>query len=151
MELVNLHDDSLEFEPIHRVMFDVDADDVYNSLLKCYPETDSADGKQITCIFNGHETVVRLKDNKNNLAVGTLQDFIDDYLKSHSGSVDYIHGAEVVRNLSANDNSIGFLLPAMGKSELFKTVILNGALPRKTFSMGESCDKRYYLEGKRIR
>ncbi len=151
VELVNLHDDSLEFEPIHRVMFDVDADDVYNSLLKFYPETDSADGKQITCIFNGHETVVRLKDDKNNLAVGTLQDFIDDYLKSHSGRVDYIHGAEVVRKLSENDNSIGFLLPAMGKSELFKTVILNGALPRKTFSMGEACDKRYYLEGKKIR
>jgi len=64
--------------------------------------------------------------------------------------VDYIHGDAVVRDLSSKENNFGVLLPAMEKSELFKTVILDGALPRKTFSMGEACEKRYYIEGKYI-
>ena len=71
-------------------------------------------------------------------------------LKEKGGKVDYIHGAEVIRELSAKENSIGFMLPDMGKEELFPTVIVDGALPRKTFSMGHAEDKRFYVEARKI-
>lgn len=153
VELVNLHDTSLEFEPIHRVMFGVNPEDVCKAIFDFYPQASETDngGKKIILKYKNISKTIWIKDEKNNLAVGTLQDFIDAYLSSHSGSVDYIHGSDVVDKLSRENNNIGFILPAMQKSDLFKTVILNGALPRKTFSMGEACDKRYYLEGKKIK
>ncbi len=83
--------------------------------------------------------------------MGSLQDFIDTYIKENGGEVDYIHGEQVVREISARPDAIGFLLEPMEKNDLFKTVILDGALPRKTFSMGEACDKRFYCEARRIR
>lgn len=85
------------------------------------------------------------------LSVGTLQSFLDDYLKKQGGRVDYIHGGDVTRELALQPKCIGFLLPAMGKDELFPTVIHDGVLPRKTFSMGEAHDKRFYLEARKIR
>ena len=85
------------------------------------------------------------------LPVGTLQNFLDDYLATHGGRVDYIHGDDVTRELAGQSRSIGFLLGAMGKAELFPTVIHDGVLPRKTFSMGEAHDKRFYLEARKIR
>ena len=83
--------------------------------------------------------------------MGTLQNFLDEYIKEYGGTVDYIHGDDVVKKLGTQKGNIGFILPAMGKNELFKTVIKDGVLPRKTFSMGEACDKRFYLEGKKIK
>ena len=85
------------------------------------------------------------------LAVGTLQDAIDAYLKERGGEVDYIHGEDVTRQLGTKPGNMGFLLPAMGKEELFKTVMADGVLPRKTFSMGHAQDKRYYMEARKIR
>ena len=82
------------------------------------------------------------------LAVGTLQNAIDAVLKELGGEVDYIHGDDVVKDLSKKPNAIGFLLPTMQKGELFSTVVFDGALPRKTFSMGEAAEKRYYLEAR---
>ena len=75
----------------------------------------------------------------------------DAYVKEHGGSIDYIHGADVARDLAARPGNIAFLLPAMGKEQLFPTVIRDGVLPRKTFSMGEAHDKRFYLEARKIR
>lgn len=152
-ELVNLHDNSLEFEPIHRILFDVEPEKVYAELFKFYPQVSTKDngGKKIVCKFGNTEKIVWIEDDKNNLAVGTLQVFLDAYIKKYGGTIDYIHGDDVLDELSAKDGHIGFLLPAMPKSELFRSVILDGALPRKTFSMGEACDKRYYLEGKKIK
>ena len=86
------------------------------------------------------------------LTVGTLQSFIDDYVSAHEGaSVDYIHGVEATRALSKKENAIGFIFDGMEKNQLFKTVICDGALPRKTFSMGHAADKRYYLECRKIK
>lgn len=85
------------------------------------------------------------------LEVGTLQCFLDYYLKNNQDIIiDYVHGDDVVQRLSVQDSNIGFVLPSMEKGDLFKTVISDGALPRKTFSMGEAEDKRYYLECRRI-
>ena len=77
--------------------------------------------------------------------------FLDDYLSKNEGTIDYIHGDDTTREMGSDVNNIGFLFKVMGKEELFKTVILDGALPRKTFSMGHSYDKRYYLESRKIK
>ena len=86
----------------------------------------------------------------SNLTVGSLQQFLDDYIRENGGKIDYIHGEDVVRQLAEDKQSIGFLLPDMSKDELFPTVIKDGALPRKTFSMGHAEDKRFYMECRKI-
>jgi len=84
--------------------------------------------------------------------VGTLQTFIDRYVAAHPGAyVDYIHGAKTVEKLAAKENTVGFLFDCMEKEQLFPTVMREGALPRKTFSMGAAADKRFYLECRKIR
>ena len=85
------------------------------------------------------------------MAVGVLQGFLDSYLADHPGEVDYIHDDDALIALAKQPNAIGFLLPAMEKSQLFRGVIADGILPRKTFSMGHSREKRYYLEGRKIK
>ena len=84
-------------------------------------------------------------------AIAVLQEFLDGWMKNNTCEIDYIHGDEEVAELARRDNAVGFLLPAMEKSELFRGVIAGGVLPRKTFSMGHAREKRYYLEGRRIK
>ena len=102
-------------------------------------------------VWPGHDGYITVPDPKVQLPVGTLQNFLDAYLKENGGEVDYIHGDEVTKELGSKEGNMGFLLPAMGKDQLFKTVIADGVLPRKTFSMGHAEDKRYYVEGRKIR
>ncbi len=153
VELGNLHDESLEFEPIHRVVFDVDPEHLLNTLVAAYPGAHYGfgSGHVLEYFYAGKEGCVTVPDPKAQLAVGTLQSFLDDYLKKNGGRIDYIHGDNVTKQLALQPKSIGFLLPAMGKDELFPTVIFDGVLPRKTFSMGEAHDKRFYLEARKIR
>ena len=151
VEVVNLHSDALEFEPIHRVLFDIDTDDFMRELNKYYDINKTKMGQKIHIITKGIDEDFYIDNPKSNLAVGSIQLFIDEYLGNHKGRVDYIHGDDVTRSLGKKENNIGILLPKMEKNDLFKTVILDGALPRKTFSMGHSYDKRYYLEARKIR
>lgn len=153
VEVMNIHDAALEFEPIHRVVFDVEPEKMIDSFFKFYPEASTTDngGQHIQYIIGDKLTDLYVKNQDSNLAVGTLQNFLDSYIKENGGEVDYIHGADVVKKLSKENNTIGFLLPAMEKNELFPTIIKDGALPRKTFSMGEAWDKRFYLECKKIK
>lgn len=149
VEVVNIHDDSLEFEPIHRVIFDTDPAELLAFLEN---ENQSAEVTyDVPCVYGDKEVSVKLDASKSGLAVGALQNCLDSYLSSHPGRIDYIHGSDVVDDLCCQPNTIGFKLPAIEKSSLFKGVILDGVLPRKTFSMGEAHDKRFYLEGRRIR
>lgn len=152
VEVVNLHDDSLEFEAIHRVVFDVNPQEMMDEFSKKYilSDTECANSQRVDVVIGDIVKTVHITNPTLNLAVGSLQEFIDEYLTNHSGEVDYIHGEEVVHSLCKDKNSIGFILPSMDKNDLFKTVILDGALPRKTFSMGEACDKRFYLEARKI-
>lgn len=85
------------------------------------------------------------------LTVGSLQNFLDAFQQKHDLHMDYIHGADTVKKLSMKEDSVGFLLPDMRKEELFPSVMADGALPRKTFSMGHAQDKRYYTECRKIR
>ena len=153
VELVNLHSPAVTFEPIHRVLFGVDHEKFMEEFKKFYPNAHEGkgEGHVIEVCWNGHDDFVTVPDPKVQLAVGTLQTFIDEYLKQFGGEVDYIHGDEVTRELGSKEGNMGFLLPAMGKEQLFKTVMADGVLPRKTFSMGHAQDKRYYVEARKIR
>ncbi|MBR3716215.1 MAG: DUF1015 domain-containing protein [Clostridia bacterium] len=150
-EIVNIHDDSLVFEPIFRVMFGVSPSDVLSSIEKHFGSCDKISGNKVRCIFGDEEKDIYIPTN-GRLTVGALQDFIDLYIKGHpSASVDYIHGEEVVKNLASNENTIGFIFDGMKKSELFPAIMLDGVLPRKTFSMGHAADKRFYIEARKIK
>jgi hypothetical protein len=168
VEIENVHDRGLTFEPIHRALFNVSED--YRQAMKRYFGDDVA-FLQVA----GREEMVNAVDHPkeklqtigvvsgkgfelavfshplSNLPMGTLQPFLDQWLKAKGAEkIDYVHGEEVVVRLGRQPGNLGFYLPAMPKSDLFKTVILDGALPRKTFSMGEAKDKRFYMESRKI-
>lgn len=152
-EVVNLHDDALGFEPIYRVVFHCDPKDLL-SALKDYLSTLSGDAAAQTmrCITLAEEFDLTAPHPVQQLTVGTLQGFLDLYAKEHPQmEVDYIHGEDSLRSLVKDDTTVGFLFEGMRKDELFRTVIYDGALPRKTFSMGHAPDKRYYLECRKIK
>jgi len=153
VEVVNNHDDALQFEPIHRVVFGVEPEKMLEAFKAFYPGAyeGQGDGHTIAYTYAGHQGFLTVPQPKVQLAVGTLQAFIDAYLKENGGEVDYIHGDEVTDELGGKPGNIGFKLPAMGKEQLFKTVIADGVLPRKTFSMGHAQDKRYYVEARKIK
>ena len=148
VELENIHDAAQVFEPIHRIIANTDPE----ALLKELEETWCAEGGFPVQWYIGEKSgTVYLDKAKSQLAVGALQSFLDKYLKEHKGEIDYIHDDDALINLAKQPNSIGFLLPAMEKSQLFRGVIADGILPRKTFSMGHAREKRYYLEGRKIK
>ncbi len=147
-EIVNLHDESLEFEAIHRVMFDLDGEDFMAKLNDFAKE---GEGEQsFVLVHNGEKTIYSVKTPTSNITIGSVQNFLDDYLSKSKGKIDYIHGEDVVLELSTGNN-YGIIFDSIEKSDLFKTVAVDGALPRKTFSMGEACDKRFYIEARIIR
>ncbi|MBR6789743.1 MAG: DUF1015 family protein, partial [Oscillospiraceae bacterium] len=155
VEVCNLHDEALVFEPIHRAVFDVDKKHFLNALTDwagAQPRgRKNLDGKQwLTVISGAKEKTLVIAEPDHTLTVGSVQKFLDKYIAENGGKVDYIHGEDAVRELAGKD-AVGILLPAMDKADLFRTVVLEGALPRKTFSMGEAWDKRYYLECRKIR
>ena len=153
VEIENLHDDALQFEAIHRVVFGVDPEKLIAAFKEFYPTAREGQGVGHTIAYTwaGGAGYLNVPNPRVQLAVGTLQNFLDAYLKENGGEVDYIHGDAVTDDLGSKPGNIGFKLPAMGKDQLFKTVIADGVLPRKTFSMGHAEDKRYYVEGRKIR
>ena len=150
-EVVNLHSEALEFEAIHRVVTDADTDKLMADMTAALKLTEGVSGQSFTVLLNGIRKQYSVGAPTANLTVGSLQMFLDKWLCENAGKIDYIHGEDVVENLSSAKGSIGFLLPSMTKEELFPTVIKDGALPRKTFSMGHAHDKRFYCEARKIR
>ncbi|MFA5880123.1 MAG: DUF1015 domain-containing protein [Candidatus Margulisiibacteriota bacterium] len=172
-EIVNLHDESLIFEPIHRVLFNVEFTDLITSAEKFFSSKQAqisikeldkkifkqeienlrADkSQQIIGFVTGNQYgALIVKNSPQNLEVGTLQTFLDDYLKNHKEtSIDYIHGDDALIKLSSKSHSLGLFLPAIEKQSFFKNVITAGIYPRKTFSMGDAEEKRVYLECRKI-
>lgn len=166
-EIVNIHDVSLEVEPIHRVLFGVEQEEFFTAAKVYYQEK----GCQVQ-ITEQNEAVPYASDKEHSfvfcsengkgsmkivhpvwgIAAASLQTFLDTYLAEHKETrVDYIHGTDVVERLGKQEGNMGLLLPEIHKEDLFKGVIVDGVLPRKTFSMGEANEKRYYMEGKIIR
>ena len=151
VELVNLHSNALEFEAINRVIFNTNSEDLLNKLKEYYNINKEGNGQKVRVITNNIDEDWYIENPKSNIAVGSIQLFLDEYLSNNDGKIDYIHGDDVTRELGSKENNVGFIFEAMKKTDLFKTVILDGALPRKTFSMGHANDKRYYLEARKIK
>ncbi|MCS6993303.1 MAG: DUF1015 domain-containing protein [Anaerolineales bacterium] len=169
VEIENVHDEALEFEPIHRVLFGLKTD-IYAALQAAfgadfsYHSVENAEAmiqavnaeashvQRIGLVGGGRAFgVAEFRNPSTNLAVGTIQAFLDPFLKSGGAEkIDYVHGAEVTVRLGSQPGNVGIYVPGMSKSDLFKTVILDGALPRKTFSMGHAREKRFYLEARKI-
>lgn len=143
VELVNVYDEGIYFEPIFRFVFGVDKkkflsglEDVDGGVMRVYADKNisSSNGK------NGLPSGIRAVDN-----------YIKEYIDQNGGAVDYVHGEEnLFKLVDDRDDAVGILFEKLDKGDLFKYVSKNGAFPRKTFSMGEGVEKRYYLEGRRI-
>ncbi len=145
VEIENIHDDVLEFEPIHRIVFGVDEKEFSKKVKEALDCKDTGSQHIVMVTKEGREDLY-INNITSPIEVGTLQKFLDtlDY------EIDYIHGEDVVENLVNENDAVGFLLPKPDKGDLFASVIEDGALPRKTFSMGEANEKRFYMEAKRI-
>ncbi len=147
-ELENLHGPGQRWEPIHRLVTGCDAEALLGFLRERLEE---GEGSALPCLSGGREQILHIRTGNGQLPAAKLQAALDAWLQNHSGSIDYIHGAGALRALSATEDAVGFLLPAMEKEELFPAIAAGGVLPRKTFSMGAAREKRYYLEARKIR
>ena len=132
VEIENIHEPSLDFEPIHRVIFDTDT-------------------SAFAAEFTAHRTEWEAEDKTLGERVAAAESFCRAYIAAHGGYIDYIHGDDTARSLGEKPNCAAVLLPPVEKSGLFLSVLKNGALPKKSFSMGNARDKRYYLECRKIR
>lgn len=165
-EIENIHDDGIIFEPIHRVIFAQKGQsgmDLVNETVevlgtlngKAYLAEDAKNAPAgafvIPYLTGGKKGVIIIESPKQKLEVGALQAALDVLVKERGDAdVDYIHGTDAVENLASRPGNAGFLLPAMDKFMLFPAVAADGALPRKTFSIGEANEKRYYIESRYI-
>lgn len=167
VEIVNIHDEGMNFEPIHRVLFDCDMDVLLAELqkefdvnvtqytdalaLKKFVEAEYENKKSHTFGFvSGRKMLaVSVMNPPSNLAVATIQPFLDSFISSHPMEIDFIHDHDRTVEL-ADDKNTAILMPPIDKSGFFKTVIEDGTLPRKAFSMGHADEKRFYLEARKI-
>ena len=147
VELENIHDDSQVFEPIHRILFGVNGKQLLEDLKAVCAE----EGFAVEYVMGAERGTLYLDKAKGELAIAVLQEFLDQWMKQNPCEIDYIHGDEEVIELAQKENAVGFLVPSMEKHQLFRGVISGGVLPRKTFSMGHAREKRYYLEGRKIK
>ncbi len=143
-EVENLHDDGIVFEPIHRFVFGVGEDFVR------YMQANLSGEKEVKAFDKNGEYVLRV-DRIGAKAIKDIQNAIDEYLKLHGGSVDYIHGIEHLKDVASRNDGVAIAMPKIEKDELFDYVLKNGTLCRKAFSMGEAEEKRYYFEAKKIK
>jgi hypothetical protein len=168
VEVENIHDKGLEFEPIHRVLFSVKG--ILTDRLKKYfgsritikavaeqselvkiVEGQTQGSQKFGLISEAGFSVAQILNPAHTLTVGSLQPFLDQFLESNTAErIDYVHGEKIVCDLGRKPGNAGFFLPAMRKADLFQTVITDGVLPRKTFSMGEAKEKRFYMESRKI-
>lgn len=173
VEINNVHDTWINFEPIHRVLFNVDHDHLYNEMAKYFREIWSdieithynskedlknnlqeSSNEVHYCRWANEDDyqIIAIKNPRLNLEVWNIQAFLDQYLKENTNVViDYVHGEDVTEELWRKKWNQCFLFPIMDKSDFFKTVVVDWALPRKTFSMGEAEEKRFYLEARKIK
>ncbi len=152
VEIVNIHSKAINFEPIYRVLFNCDVNKVLEDFVnENGGEYNGENAQYFTACFGENKRKISIKPTAK-LPVGTLQKFLDEYLqKNPQIKIDYIHGEEDLINLCKEQNTLGFLFEGMKKDELFEAIKADGSLPRKTFSMGHARDKRYYIEGRKIK
>ncbi len=155
VELINIYDEGLLFEPIHRVLFGVSPEAFLEKLLHELKESGAVltdkDSKEngVICIFGKEEKKLVFKNPTHPLVVSMLDPAIEK-LKREFEAIEYIHGTEELKKLSAKENTLGFFMPKLDKDSFFGLICECGVMPKKTFSLGEAEEKRYYLEGRRI-
>jgi hypothetical protein len=142
-ELVNIADDAIKFEPIHRFVYETDSEKLLNWL-----SSQNGGDYAVKYISKGKSGILHIPSRGSSLACGALQILLDEYLTENGGKIDYIHGDDAAARLA--EHGACFLLPPLEKASLFKTVVRDGVLPRKAFSMGYAEEKRYYLEARKI-
>lgn len=147
VEIVNIHDEAQKFEPIHRIVKNVDVNAILGALIL---DSCAEEGYPVKWYSGKKQGTIYLDPLKGQLPIGILQNFLDEYLSVHLGVIDYIHGEEVLKGLAEETNCIGFELPVIDKNKFFKGIIEDGVFPRKTFSTGHAQEKRYYLEARKI-
>lgn len=152
VEIVNIHSSAINFEPIYRVLYNCDVEKTVKDFINDNGgEYNGKDAQIFTVVTAKGEQKIGIKPSAK-LPVGTLQSYLDEYLKENSQiKIDYIHGEDSLKNLAKKENTVGFLFEGMKKDELFDAIRADGSLPRKTFSMGHAEDKRYYIEGRKIK
>ncbi|MCE5257302.1 MAG: DUF1015 domain-containing protein [Spirochaetaceae bacterium] len=166
VELVNIYDEGLPFHPIHRVLFNVDERTFFaeaakaGAVIRRLPDADAAikacddpGNKAHVIAFTNQDGAGTLSFDKPvlPLAAGSIQAFLDLFLKKYPATtIDYIHGEGSLKVLGQKPGNLGLYLPPVDKGSFFSTVIRNGTMPRKTFSMGEAPEKRFYIEARKI-
>lgn len=152
-ELCNIHDPSIVFEPIHRVLFATDTNDFFARAQSFFDAAAGAEGgsHKIKCICGAEEKSIEVRGLTIGSLISAAQSFCTAYIAEHGGSLDYIHDDDTAEKMARNDGCAGLLLPAMDKNELFPSIIGSGVFPAKSFSIGPARDKRYYLECRRIK
>ena len=147
VELVNLQDEAISIEGIHRIVTEVDVQELLHDLKNHI----GGDGSRAIEWNSGENCgIIHLKDSDHRLPLEILQEYLDDYIRTNGGKIDYIHGKDAVQQLSQQRNSIGFTMDSITKNDLMEYVALRGTFPRKTFSIGHAKEKRYYLEARRL-
>lgn len=152
VEICNLHEESLVFEPIYRLVENIDVNKLANDFESFAASQKGRFPAQVfDMILEGNNVEVVIEHPEYTLPVASLQHFLDEWLKDNDRAViDYIHGEDTLCRLAARDACAGFVFEGMSKSDLFPAVEADGTLPRKTFSMGHAADKRYYIECRKI-
>lgn len=150
VELINLHSPALEFEAIHRIVKEVNRDHLIRKIKETFPIVPEGKGQYFDLVVDGVREHCVIDRDLKKLFLGSLQTFLDSYVDHYGGKIDYIHGDHTVEKLSMDEYSVGFILQDIKKEVLFPTILYDGCLPRKTFSMGHAQDKRYYLECRKI-
>lgn len=148
VELENIHDEAQEFEPIHRLVLTEDPEALLEQMRQ---EVGADTGYPVVWTAGEQSGTIYLDERKGPLPVGILQAFLDQYMAEHPCGIDFIHGEEALKQLASKPGAVGLMLPAIDKGGLFRGIVADGVLPRKSFSMGHAQEKRYYLEARRIR
>ena len=154
-EIVNIHDNALLFEPIHRVITGTDPGDLLEDWQKYAAKKgmtlNAAEGHRFTMVSENGNQIITVGHPEGAIPCETIQKYLDDFLvRNPKAEIDYIHGEQSLRALARKPGSVGFLLPEINKRNFFSDVKKLGVLPRKTFSMGEADEKRFYMEAKEI-
>lgn len=161
VELVNIYDKGLTFEPVHRVLFNTDCTEVLDfvrsklggTITRLSTQTEvqkTVEESKSSFGFISGDKLFCLKTDLNCLGVSVLQPVLDEFIAAKKIKIDYIHGADETFSLAKKQNTVSILCPPIAKDNFFSTIIKTGALPRKSFSMGEASEKRFYLECRKL-
>ena len=153
VELVNIHDEAITFEPIHKVVFDTEAADfiVEAEAYWARRSRESDKGHSIRIVVGDKEKTIKVNGLTIGELIGNAEEFCQSYMASHGGKIDYIHNDDTAIGMGQRPGCAAVLLPRMEKGELFPSIIESGPFPKKSFSIGHAEDKRYYLECRKIK